>query len=49
MIDPKHLPGSAARPLRRALWLTRVGMVAERLTLAFWPLRRGADGGCWRR
>ncbi len=29
---------TALRPIRRALWLTRAGMLAERLWRAFWPL-----------
>ncbi|MCR8724897.1 DUF4175 domain-containing protein [Frigidibacter sp. ROC022] len=31
------LPETAARPLRRALLLTRLGMVSERLVRGFWP------------
>ncbi len=38
MSDKTGLPDTALRPIRWPLRLTRWGMVAERLTRAFWPL-----------
>lgn len=38
MTDLRPLPPEAARPLVRALRLTRLGMAAERAARAFWPL-----------
>src|SRR5690606_30406210 len=37
MQDPSHLLASGPAQLRRALWLTRLGMLAERSIRAFWP------------
>ena len=37
MTDQTNIPPAAARRLRRPLWLTRAGMVAENATRAFWP------------
>ena len=37
MTDQTNIPPTAARRLRRQLWLTRAGMVAENATRAFWP------------
>jgi len=36
--DPRTTQAAALAPLRRALWLTRLGLVAERAWRAFWPL-----------
>jgi uncharacterized protein (TIGR02302 family) len=38
MTGPQIIPQEAAARLKRPLELTRAGMVAERLTRAFWPL-----------
>ncbi|NKB29135.1 MAG: TIGR02302 family protein [Rhodobacteraceae bacterium] len=37
MTDQTNIPPTAARRLRRPLWLTRAGMLAENATRAFWP------------
>jgi uncharacterized protein (TIGR02302 family) len=38
MTEPHIIPDEAAARLKRPLGLTRAGMVAERITRAFWPL-----------
>jgi uncharacterized protein (TIGR02302 family) len=38
MAQPQLITEEAAARLKRPLWLTRAGMVAERATRAFWPL-----------
>ncbi|MGR3570287.1 TIGR02302 family protein [Brevirhabdus sp.] len=38
MRDDTLTPAAALARLGRPLWLTRIGMVAERITYAFWPL-----------
>jgi uncharacterized protein (TIGR02302 family) len=38
MTEPQIIPQEATARLKRPLELTRAGMVAERLTRAFWPL-----------
>lgn len=37
-VEVAPIGAEALRPIRRALWLTRAGMVAERFWRAFWPL-----------
>ena len=38
MTRPSELPVPTQARLRRVLWLTWAGMIAERVTRAFWPV-----------